>query len=122
MAIGQNRAKVPCLIFVLVYQGFERNKAIRQDSGILRAKPNQSLIFILMELKTITLRVSEDLAQVLEFIAKELGISIEELLENALEHYIDYLDLAIAKEREREVLEGKSQTISAEEVWAELGI
>ncbi|MEM4959735.1 MAG: DUF6290 family protein [Nanopusillaceae archaeon] len=75
-----------------------------------------------MELKTITLRVSEDLAQELEFIAKELGISIEELLENALEHYIDYLDLAIAKERERAVLEGKSQTISAEEVWAELGI
>ncbi len=75
-----------------------------------------------MELKTITLRVSEDLAQELEFIAKELGISIEELLENALEHYIDYLDLAIAKEREKEVLEGKSQTISAEEVWAELGI
>jgi len=40
MAIGQNRAKVPCLIFVLVYQGFERNKAIRQDSVMVFSDQN----------------------------------------------------------------------------------
>ncbi len=54
--------------------------------------------------------------------AKELGMSLEELLENVLKHYINYLDLVFAKKRERAVLEGKFHTISPEEVCVELGI
>ncbi len=52
--------------------------------------------------------------------AKELGMSLEELLENALKHYINYL--VFAKKRERAVLEGKFHTISPEELCVELGI
>jgi RHH-type transcriptional regulator, rel operon repressor / antitoxin RelB len=61
-------------------------------------------------------------ANELNALAKELNEKKSHVIENALMLYFDMLDEKISDKRLREVEEGSVKTISAEEVWKELGI
>jgi predicted DNA-binding protein len=67
---------------------------------------------------TLPRAVSEEL----ESISKELGSKKSHIITQALELYFDELDLEIAKRRLEEFENGETDTISADEVWKDLGI
>ncbi len=55
-------------------------------------------------------------------LAEELGEKKSHIVEKALTMYYDYLDIAVADKRLRELKEGKSRLIPADEAFRELGI
>ena len=61
-----------------------------------------------------------DLLGHLESVARELGVPKEHLLEEALDHYFEYLDIRLADRRMEDLLSGRSKLIPFEEVIAEL--
>ena len=67
---------------------------------------------------TLPRAVSEEL----ESISEELGSKKSHIITQALELYFDELDLEIAKRRLEEFENGETDTISADEVWKDLGI
>lgn len=62
--------------------------------------------------------VSDELDQV----AEELNDKKSRIVTKALELYFDELDIEIAEKRLQELKDGKEETISADEVWADLGL
>ena len=62
--------------------------------------------------------VSEEL----DSVSKELGSKKSHIITKALELYFDELDVEIAEDRLRELEDGKTELISADRVWEELGI
>lgn len=69
-----------------------------------------------------SITLDNSVANELNTLAKELNEKKSHVIENALMLYFDMLDEKISDKRLREVEEGKVKTISAEEVWKELGI
>ncbi len=70
----------------------------------------------------LNISLDEEIAKELEEIAKELGEKKSHIIRDALMYYFDYLDIKIAEKRLRDVEEGKSKLIPAEEVFKELGL
>ena len=62
--------------------------------------------------------VSEEL----ETVSKALNSKKSHIIVNALELYFDELDQTIAEKRLQELDKYKSELISAEDVWTELGL
>ena len=62
--------------------------------------------------------VSEEL----DSVSKELGSKKSHIITKALELSFDELDVEIAENRLRELEDGKTELISADRVWEELGI
>jgi len=67
---------------------------------------------------TLDKRVVDELSA----IADELDEKKSHIVEKALTMYYDYLDLAIAEKRMKEVEEGKSRLIPAHKAFEKLGI
>ena len=69
-----------------------------------------------------TFTVSDFIIDELESVSKELDEKKSHIVEKALNMYFDYLDEKIADKRLDDLKNGKSKTISAEEVYKELGL
>ena len=69
-----------------------------------------------------TLRSPRAVSEELESISKELGSKKSHIITQALELYFDELDLEIAERRLKKFENGETDTISADEVWKDLGI
>ena len=70
----------------------------------------------------LNITLPESLANELNQMAKELPDKKSRIITKALELYFDELDGFIAEKRLAELQNGKTNTIPAEEVWAELGL
>ncbi len=70
----------------------------------------------------LNITLPESVANELSQIAKELPEKKSRIIAKALELYFDELDGFIAEKRLTELQTGKTKTIPAEEVWAELGL
>jgi predicted transcriptional regulator len=70
----------------------------------------------------LNISLDEEIARELDEIAKELGEKKSHIIRDALMYYFDYLDIKIAEKRLKDVEEGKSKLIPAEEVFKELGL
>ena len=66
--------------------------------------------------------LDKEIADELESIAKELGEKKSHIIRDALMYYFDYLDEKIAEKRLKDIEEGRSKLIPAEEVWKKLGL
>ena len=66
--------------------------------------------------------LDKEIADELESIAKELGEKKSHIVRDALMYYFDYLDVKIAEKRLKDIEEGRSKLIPAEEVWKKLGL
>ena len=66
--------------------------------------------------------MEEGLAKELENVSKILGIPQSELVEKALDFYLDYIDGMIADKVSRGIKEGKIKVKDADEVFKRLGI
>ena len=66
--------------------------------------------------------LDKEIADELESIAKELGEKKSHIIRDALMYYFDYLDVKIAEKRLKDIEEGRSKLIPAEEVWKKLGL
>ncbi len=73
-------------------------------------------------IRRLNITLEEEVARELEKVSKEIGEKKSKLIEKALTFYFDYLDVKIAEERLRRLEEGKTDRISAEEVYKELGL
>ena len=69
-----------------------------------------------------TFTIDRGVIDELEAIAAELGEKKSHIVEQALTMYYDYLDLKIAEKRLKDIEEGRSETVPAEEVFKKLGI
>ncbi len=70
----------------------------------------------------LNISLDEEIAKELDEIAKELGEKKSHIIKDALMYYFDYLDVKIAEKRLKDLEEGKSELIPAEEVFKELGL
>ncbi len=70
----------------------------------------------------LNISLDEEIAKELDEIAKELGEKKSHIIKDALMYYFDYLDIKIAEKRLKDLKEGKSELIPAEEVFKELGL
>ena len=70
----------------------------------------------------LNISLEEDLAKELDEIAKELGEKKSHIIRDALMYYFDYLDVKLAEKRLKEIEEGKTELIPAEEVFKKLGL
>ncbi|HMM59051.1 MAG TPA: ribbon-helix-helix domain-containing protein [Candidatus Rifleibacterium sp.] len=75
-----------------------------------------------MERPKVTFTIDKNILIELDSIAKELGQKKSHIVEQALELYFDTVDTIIADGRLDRLASGKDKTISAEEVWKELGL
>jgi metal-responsive CopG/Arc/MetJ family transcriptional regulator len=66
--------------------------------------------------------IEKNLIKELENVSKILGISQSELVEKALDFYLDYIDGMIADKVSRGIKEGKIKVKDADEVFKKLGI
>ena len=69
-----------------------------------------------------TFTIDKDVINELNSVAEELGEKKSHIVEKALTMYYDYIDVVIAEKRVRELEEGKSRLIPADEAFKELGI
>lgn len=68
-----------------------------------------------------TVRLDPDIEARLDHLAKETGRSKSFYLKRLIEENLDDLeDIYLAERRLEELREGKSETVSAEEVWGDL--
>jgi predicted transcriptional regulator len=70
--------------------------------------------------KLITL--DENIARELEIAAKVLNIKQREIIENALDFYLDYMDAIIVDKLVDEINAGKMKVYNNKEVYEKLGI
>lgn len=70
----------------------------------------------------LNITLPKSVANELNQIAKELPDKKSRIIAKALELYFDELDGFIAEKRLAELRAGKTKTIPADEVWAELGL
>ncbi len=66
--------------------------------------------------------MEESLAKELENVSKILGTSQSEIVEKALDFYLDYVDGIIAEKVSKGIKEGKIKVKEADEVFKRLGI
>lgn len=66
--------------------------------------------------------IDENIINELNEISKELKEKKSHIVEKALTLYFDLLDIKIADKRMKDVKEGKSKLITAEEVYRDLGL
>lgn len=66
--------------------------------------------------------MEESLAKELENISKILKVSQSEIVEKALDFYLDYIDGIIAEKVSNGIKEGKIKVKEADEVFKRLGI
>jgi predicted DNA-binding protein len=66
--------------------------------------------------------IDAEVSRELEELAAELGEKKSALIEKALTVYFDLLDLRVARKRLKALEKGKARTISAEDIWKDLGI
>lgn len=69
-----------------------------------------------------TINIEENLAIELETLSKILGTSQSEIIEKALDFYLDYIDGIIAERVSKEIKEGKIKVNEADKVFIKLGI
>ncbi|WP_457595111.1 ribbon-helix-helix domain-containing protein [Hydrogenimonas sp.] len=69
-----------------------------------------------------TFTIDKAVIDELNVVAEELGEKKSHIVEKALTMYYDYIDVAIAEKRLKELDEGRSETVSAEEVYKALGL
>ncbi len=69
-----------------------------------------------------TFTIDKDVINELNSVAEELGEKKSHIVEKALTMYYDYIDVVIAEKRVRELEEGKSRLVPADEAFKELGI
>jgi predicted DNA-binding protein len=69
-----------------------------------------------------TFTLPDNITNELNDIAAELGEKKSRIVANALDMYFDHLDLKIAKQRSEAIKRGEVQTLSGEEMRAELGL
>lgn len=69
-----------------------------------------------------TFTVSDFIIDELNSVSSELGEKKSHIVEKALSMYFDYIDEKIADKRLDDLESGKEETVSAEEVFKELGI
>ena len=70
----------------------------------------------------LNISLEEELAKELDEIAKELGEKKSHIIRDALMYYFDYLDIKLAEKRLKDLEEGKTNLIPAEEVFKEMGL
>ncbi len=70
----------------------------------------------------LNITLPESLANELNQVSEELPEKKSRIISKALELYFDELDGFIAEKRLTDLQKGKTEAISAEEVWAELGL
>ncbi|WP_029523309.1 ribbon-helix-helix domain-containing protein [Persephonella sp. KM09-Lau-8] len=68
------------------------------------------------------INMEKNLARELENVSKILGIPQSELVEKALDFYLDYIDGIIADKVSSGIKEGKIKVKDADEVFKKLGI
>jgi len=66
--------------------------------------------------------IDAEVSRELEDLAAELGEKKSALIEKALTVYFDLLDLRVARKRLKALEKRKAKTISAEDIWKDLGI
>ena len=66
--------------------------------------------------------LDEDISRELEVLAEELGEKKSNIIGKALTAYFDLLDLKLARKRLKDLKNGKSIMIDAEDVWKELNL
>lgn len=66
--------------------------------------------------------LDEDISRELEVLAEELGEKKSNIIGKALTAYFDLLDLKVARKRLKDLKNGKSRMIDAEDVWKELNL
>ncbi len=69
-----------------------------------------------------TFTIDKAVIDELNVVAEELGEKKSHIVQKALTMYYDYIDVTIAEKRLKEVDEGRSETVSAEEVYKALGL
>ena len=72
--------------------------------------------------KSISLRIDEDIFEMLNEYAAELNKTKTFLIEKAIENYFDKLDEMVADKRIDNLKNGKSSVVSMEEVLKKAGI
>lgn len=72
--------------------------------------------------KRLNISLENDIAHALEKTSKELKEKKSKVIANALIFYFDYLDIKLAEERLKKLKEGKTFTISADQLYKELEI
>jgi predicted DNA-binding protein len=75
-----------------------------------------------MERRKATFTIDKNVLIELENIALELGQKKSHIVEKALEMYFDAVDTLIADKRIEALARGEETTVSAEEVWKDLGL
>ena len=75
-----------------------------------------------VNVRKMSITLDKGIAEELDAMAQELGEKKSHLIQKALSLYFDKLDEEIADRRLRELEEGRTRTVPAEEVWKELGI
>jgi predicted DNA-binding protein len=70
----------------------------------------------------IVFTLDEEIIAELNLISKELKQKKSHIVEKALTLYFDLLDVKIADKRMKDIKEGKSKLIPAEEVYKDLGL
>lgn len=66
--------------------------------------------------------LDEEISKELEKMTRELGEKKSSIIEKALTVYFDLLDLKLARNRLKELEEGRDHLINAEDVWKDLAI
>lgn len=66
--------------------------------------------------------LDEDISRELEVLSEELGEKKSNIISKALTVYFDLLDLKVARKRLKDLKNGKTKVIDAEDVWKELNL
>jgi len=70
----------------------------------------------------LNITLPQNIAEELERVATELQDKRSRVIVKALELYFAEIDVIIAEKRLQELQNGKTELVSTEEVWAELGL
>ena len=75
-----------------------------------------------MAVKKMTITLEDNLVREIDDFSKELGFKKSELIANAVEFYLDYIDIEMAVKRAEEYEKCKSKSYSIEEAKKMLNI
>ena len=75
-----------------------------------------------INVKKISITLSNGIADELNKYSEELNEKKSHIIEKALSNYFDLMEEYITDKRLRELKEGKTELIDADDVWKELGL